>query len=83
MTPASDAWPPPSVSPSGGVLVTGVVSLQFVFQLPTVYGGNYAGCVYREVDVTGHLTVTNHRGDLVLTSSFGGGLTWASALFRY
>jgi 3-oxoacyl-[acyl-carrier-protein] synthase-3 len=23
------------------------------------------------------------RGDLVLTSSFGGGLTWASALFRY
>jgi len=23
------------------------------------------------------------RGDLVLTSSFGGGLTWASALFRF
>jgi len=23
------------------------------------------------------------RGDLVLTSSFGGGLTWASSLFRF
>ncbi len=48
-----------TITNSGGVLATGVVSLQFVFQLPTVYGGNYAGCVYREVDVTGYLTVTN------------------------
>jgi 3-oxoacyl-[acyl-carrier-protein] synthase-3 len=24
-----------------------------------------------------------NKGDLVLVSSFGGGLTWASALFRY
>jgi hypothetical protein len=54
---------------AGGVLATGVVSLQFVFQVPGISGGNFAGTVCREVDVTGYSSVTNPPPPIALSLS--------------
>jgi hypothetical protein len=43
----------------GGALATGVAGIRFVFQVPTVSGGQYPGTVCREVDVLGYAGVTN------------------------